>query len=42
MARTDRLEVVTRRRYRKTTTRDVQAEPMADLVERGFTADEPD
>ncbi len=36
------LEGVSRRRGRKTTTRDEKAEPAPDLVEREFTADAPD
>jgi putative transposase len=36
------LEGVTRRRHRKTTKRDVEAESAPDLVEREFTSDAPD
>ena len=36
------LEGVSRRRGRKTTTRDEKADPAPDLVEREFTADSPD
>lgn len=36
------LEGVSRRKGRKTTTRDEKADPAPDLVEREFTADSPD